>query len=233
MMDNLETEIVESDHSGHRERLKERFLRSASGSTSDEELLELLLGYAIPRKDTAALTKDLIRKFGNLRNVLSASVPDLEAVSGISRHTAVLMRLVADIVSRMRDRASSNKELLGDPKVLEKHLLARFRDVSEEKLLLILLNELGVTLGEEFIGAGTVNRVVAFPREIIKIALSFDASALILAHNHPGGPPIPTFKDRDDAERLRDALLPFDVKLTDAVVVGENRCFSIFNNQPL
>jgi DNA repair protein RadC len=232
-MDYSITEVTESDHIGHRERLKERFLRSASGSMSEEELLELLLGYAIPRKDTAPLAKDMVGKFGDLKNVLGASVPELEAVTGISRHTAVLIRLVADIVSRLRDRALINKELLGDPKVLEKHLLARFRDVSEERLLLILLNDLGAVLGEEFIGAGTVSRVVAFPREIIKVVLRYDASALILAHNHPGGPPIPSFKDRDDAERLRDALLPFDVKLTDAVVVGVNRCFSIFTNQPL
>ena len=103
----------------------------------------------------------------------------------------------------------------------------------EETVLAVFLNSLGEVLGEEFIGTGTVNQVVLFPRQIMGMALRYNASALVLVHNHPHGPPVPSARDAEEAEHIRDILRPFDITLVDSIVVGYNRCFSIFRNRPL
>jgi DNA repair protein RadC len=116
---------------------------------------------------------------------------------------------------------------------MEKYLHSRMADLKEETILLIFLNQKGVVLGEEILGAGAVNQVVYFPRQIIAAALRHNASAMIMIHNHPQGPPAPSYRDREEAERLREILRPFDIKVIDSIVVGHNRCFSIYKNRPL
>lgn len=218
---------------GHRQRLKERFLREGLLGMEENEVLELLLGYAIPRKDVAPLAGELIRKFGSLREVFAASAVELTNTTGIGLHTATLMRLAGEILARCTERPEIPAEIIKESKQLERFLLIRFSGLQEERHLIIFLDSRWTVLGEAMLGAGTVNEVVLFPREIIRNALAHNASALLLAHNHLHGPPLPSLRDRDQAERLRDILMPFDILVRDSIVVGQNRCFSVFQNSPL
>lgn len=221
------------DHAGHRERLKDRFLREERPGLTDPEILELLLTYAVPRRDVSPLAEELLRRFGSLTGVLNASTVELNQVDGIGKHTAVLIRLAAELAERSLGAAPTAPDMLANPKQIERFLVSRFAGMKEEKFLLILLDQQGLILGEEFIGTGTVGEAVAYPRQVIQTALKYNASALILAHNHPQGPPIPSVRDREEGERLRQILRPFDIKVLDSLVVGVNRCFSIFRNRPL
>jgi len=146
---------------------------------------------------------------------------------------AGLVRLAGEIVGRCSEVMSPSGEILKDPRELERYLLARFKGMTEEALLLVFMSSQGLALGEELLGAGTVNEVVTFPRQIVGRCLYYNASALIIVHNHPHGPPLPSVRDREEPERLRDILLPFDITVKDSIVVGQNRCFSIFKNSPL
>ncbi len=221
------------DREGHRERLKERFLASGATSLSEEETLELLLTYAIPRQDVRSLSAELISRFGRLSGVLNASIVELTAVKGVRRHTAGLIRLVREVVTLVSERSRSSREVLKGPKELQKYLLTKLGSLKEETILAIFLNHLGEILGEEFMGTGTINQVVLFPRQLMGTALRYNASGLVLVHNHPHGPPVPSSRDAEQAEQIRDMLRPFDITLLDSVVVGHNRCFSIFRNRPL
>jgi len=169
----------------------------------------------------------------DLEGVLRASSVELCAVAGVDGDSAALVRLAGEIASRLAVKSEDLHHVLNDPREVERYLVARLKGMREEKLLLVFLNRLGLVLGEEFLGAGTIDQVVAFPRQIMEGCLRHRASGLIVVHNHPHGPPIPSIQDREEAERLKEILRPFDIVLQDSIVVGHNRCFSIFRNSPL
>lgn len=200
---------------------------------TDPEMMELVLGYAMTAKNAKSIAEELLEKFGSLNRVLHASTVELTEVRGVELQAAGLIRLTGEIVGRCSEVVSVSDEILKDPHEMGQYLLSRLRGKKEETLLLIFLSSQGLVLGEELLGAGTVNQVVTFPRQIIERCLHYNASALIIVHNHPHGPPLPSVRDREEAERLREILLPFDISVKDSVVVGQNRCFSIFRNSPL
>lgn len=214
-------------------RLIEQLLREGAHGLSDAEVLELLLCYAMPRRDVHPAADKMLAAFGDLSSVLTASAVELRQTAVMTDRATALIRLVGEVVARASRTSEGPRQMLEDSVELERYLLAKLRGLGEERLLLIFLNSQGVVLGEEFLGAGTVDQVVAFPRQIMEGCLRFRASALILVHNHPHGPPLPSLHDREEAERLKEILRPFDIVVKDAIVVGHNRCFSIFRNAPL
>lgn len=215
------------------EDLRERLFRSLDFNPTDAEILELLLRYADPHQNAKILSETLIRRFRSLREVLRASTLELSQVEGIDRNAAGLIRVAGQMVSRLAEASRREKDILPNAKEIERFLLERLSGMKEEKVLLVFLDEQAVVLGEELLGAGTVGQVVLFPRQIMERALRYNAISLIIAHNHPHGPPLPSIRDREEAERLKEILRPFDIVVKDAVVVGSNRCFSIFKNGPL
>lgn len=222
----------ESNMAERRDQLKESLLR-APVALADRDLLELLLAYATPGKESFAAASELVEELGGLTQVLDASTVELMRVGGIGKHAAGLIRLVRELIFRYSEPILTAKSLVGESKELERYLIARFRGIKNEQVLLLFLNNHGVLLGEELLGAGTVDQVVMFPRQVMAAALKCNASSVILVHNHPHGPPIPSHRDREEAERLREILMPFDVRMRDSIIVGGNRCFSLFGNRPL
>jgi DNA repair protein RadC len=208
-------------------------MRREGRGLPDVEVLELLLTYAVPSRDMGPAAARLLQRFGDLRNVLAASARELEETEGVTPHVAALIQLVREVALRCSDRGGAPPEILRSEREIERRLLARFAGLREERLLVIFLDRHGVVLGEEFVGSGTIDQVVAFPRQVMEMVLRHRAASIILAHNHLHGPPLPSVRDREEAERMRDILRPFDVLVRDAVVVGRNRCFSIFANRPL
>ena len=224
---------AQEDRAARRERLMERLFQGTSGELKDADLLELLLAYATPRRDVRGLTEELLRRFGTLQSVLDASTVELRFVPGLADHGAGMLKLVRELLFRVAEPPGLCREILEHPRQMERYLLSRLGGVKDESLLLIFLDNQGVVLGEEVLGAGTVDQVVAFPRQVMQVALRHNATALLVVHNHPHGPPLPSVADREEAEGLRDVLRPFDITVKDCIVVGQNRCFSIFNNAPL
>jgi len=227
------SQSVSADRAARRESPRERLLREGAHGLADAEILQMLLGYALPRKSLQPPVEELIRRFMDLEGVLHASAVELCEVAGVERDSAALIRLAGEIAFRLAVKSEGLRHVLNDPGEVERYLVARLSGMREEKLLLVFLNRQGLVLGEEFLGAGTINQVVAFPRQIMEGCLRHRASGLLVVHNHPHGPPIPSVQDREEAERLREILRPFDIMVQDSIVVGHNRCFSIFRNSPL
>jgi len=215
------------------EVLKKRLLREGGRDLTEEEILELALSFVMPRREVKRVGRSLLLRFKGLAEVLSASVVELTGSPGVPEQAAAFLRLMGEIAHRLSDTIPPPAKLLEHPQELERYLLSRMKGMKEENILLIFLDEQGVILGEELMGTGTVDQVVIFPRKIIEAALRFNASSLLIVHNHPHGPPLPTAEDQDEARRLREILLPFDILVRDSLVVGRSRCFSIFKNGSL
>lgn len=213
--------------------LVERLLRDSVRSLDDTEMLELLLTFVSRTRAVKPIAAQLITKFGSLRGVLDASSVELKRLGGLGEQAVALVRLAREIAARYSESPQLPNEVLAHPEELQRYLLARMGSLRDEAILLVFLNGQGVLLGEELLAAGTLDQTVLFPRQVIERALQYNAASLVVVHNHPYGPPLPSASDREEAERLRDVLLPFEIRVLDAIVVGQTRCFSIFRNAPL
>lgn len=219
--------------SQRKELLLERLFRDPLRELSEPELLELLLAFVTRGRDVGPLAQELLQAFGSLRRVLDASAVELRTLEGLGGHAVGLVRVVREIVERCAAPRDLPAEVLGQPQEMERYLVAKMGTMRAEAVLLVFLNSQGILLGEELLSAGTIDQAVLFPRQVMERALHYNAASLVIVHNHPHGPPLPSVRDREEAERLREALIPFDIRILDAIVVGQTRCFSIFRNAPL
>jgi DNA repair protein RadC len=209
----------------HRKRLRARYIKSPE-SFSDYEILELLLTYAVPRKDVKPIAKKLIRKYGSISEILACSVDELKENQGISDNTALFITLLRDIVSRIFADEIREKDLVNSPGEVVNFARAKLGSEKNEVFLIIYVNARNRMEGFEIMNEGTVDYVVIYPRKIIKQALKYNATRLIVIHNHPSGECDPSAADIRLTESLKKAANVMDILLLDHIVVGGSRYFS-------
>lgn len=208
-------------HTGHRDRLRERFL-NAPGSLPDYELLELLLFMAIPRKDVKPIAKRLIDRFKNINGVLNASLNDLMGIEGISQNTATAIRAIRHAGLRLLKQDIMGRPILNSWQRLIEYLEAAMANDSNEHFRLLFLNKKNEVIADEVQQTGTVDHTPAYPREIMKRALELGATAIILVHNHPSGDPTPSGADVALTKQIIAAAAPFDIVIHDHLIVSRN-----------
>ena len=213
-------------HDGHRERLKERFTSFGLDSFNDINALELLLFYAIPRRDTNELAHALLERFGSLDAVFEASQQELEAVPGIGPGAATLIRLVPELARRSAVSRTRDVTVFSNPSAVGRWLIPRLGTEKSEKALILNLNPQKQLISCVEIGSGVVDSVNLNVRQIVETALKARASSLILAHNHPSGNPAPSRDDELLTRRVRDALKLVDIELDDHMIVAGQAWFS-------
>lgn len=221
---------MDDDRRGHRERVRARFLSEGLDSFQPHEVLELLLFYALPQKDTKPLAKQLIRRFGSLHGVLEATPAELMEVPGIKQSSAVLISMQTQLMRRyMRDRWGERPTLKG-PLAAGQFCTSYFVGKRYEELVLICLNSGWEVVHVQTLARGTINEVSVYPRLAVEAALRHHALLVILAHNHPGGSPKASPADIAMTDAVREALAAIDVRLLDHfIVVGEE--FSSINGE--
>lgn len=207
-------------HDGHREKMRARFRQTGLNGFADHEALELLLYYAIPRRDTNQLAHLLLKRYGSLDAVLTAPEEDLLKAEGLGESAAVLLRLVPLLAERCRERteqsvAFETTEAAGE------FILPRFRNKSFEQVYELCLDQKGKLLGCKLVAEGDMNGANLSVRRVVENALLFNASAVILAHNHPSGVALPSETDFATTERMRAALNSVGVELTDHIIVAD------------
>ena len=204
-------------HNGHRERLRDTFLEHGLDGFHDLQTLELLLFYAIPRRDTNPLAHALLDRFGSLQAVFEASERELCEVPGVGRHTAGLILLVPQLVKRSRVSAAREKKTIRNGRDAAEYLRP-FLDTEREEVAMMICLELA---------RGTVNSVTISCRRVVETALKSKASYVILAHNHPGGRPSLSREDDAVTSSVFKALDLVDIKLMDHVVVAGGQYASL------
>lgn len=213
-------------HLGHRDRLKSRFERAGVAGLQDYEVLELVLFYALPRRDVKPLAKELLQRFGSLKGVFDADREALLATPGIGPHAASLFRIVREVGSLYLRQRAEEHEQISSTKELIDYCLSSMGGLKDEHFAVIYLNARNRIIAVETIQEGIVNQAVVYPRKVLEKALLHKASAIILVHNHPSGHVRPSDADIRLTRVLQDAARVMDIALHDHLIVGENRFFS-------
>lgn len=208
-------------YTGHRDRLRARFLQSPD-ALPDYELLELILFMAIPRRDVKPLAKQMIARFGSFAGVMHASVPDLTAISGISETTAIALKAVQAGALRMMKQDVMNRPILNSWQRLIDYLYADMAQEKKEHFRLLFLNKKNELIADEIQQSGTVDHTPAYPREIMKRALELSACAIILCHNHPSGDATPSQEDVDMTRAIVNAAAPLNIIVHDHLIISKN-----------
>lgn len=220
-----------ADHSGHRQRLRERLNRNP-GDLADYELLELLLTYILPRKDTKPLAKALLQRFGSLADVLTLAPEKLTQVPGLGDAAMTFWTLWQECQIRRSSRPLARKDKFTSPEQVGEMVCARLGHLSKEEFWILLVDNQNRLIAFEPIASGTVDQTAAYPREILETALKQHASGLILVHNHPGGDPNPSPHDRKLTETIASLSKELGIRLLDHLIVTGNT-FSSFRSQGL
>jgi DNA repair protein RadC len=215
---------------GHRERLRKRLQKGGEEGLQDYELLELLLTYAIPRRDVKPYAKSLIRKFGSLAGVLDAGPRELEEVLHVGPISSTLVHLVKKICEAYLAEKMIAREALSSPQAVLDFARVRMAGLPHEAFMVIFLNTKNKVLDYKLLQEGTVDRAVIYPRRIVEEAIARHAASLILVHNHPSGQSDPSPEDRELTRSIVEAARTIDLRVLDHVIVGKEGHFSFVEN---
>jgi DNA repair protein RadC len=211
------------DHEGHRARLKRRFAEGGAEALPDYEMLELVLFNAQPRRDMKPLAKRLIAAFGDFNHVVSAPPARLRAVEGVGEAAIHQLKLIEAAAQRLTRARALNRPVMASWSAVMDYCKTVMAHREVEQFHLLFLDNKNVLIADEAQTRGTVNAAPVYPREVVKRALELNASALIVAHNHPSGDPTPSQADIAMTRKLKDALETVGVTLHDHMVIGKER----------
>ena len=209
-----------SPNAGHRQRLRERFLTGGGDAMPDYELLELILFGAIPRKDTKGIAKALIKKFGDFESVISAPPARLREVPDVKDAIIAQLKVIETAAQRLARSQVKDKTVLSSWSALMGYCKTQMARLEREEFRILFLDRKNVLIADEAQGTGTVDHVPVYPREIMKRALELNASAIILAHNHPSGDPTPSRADIEMTKQIVDVAKPLGVTVHDHVIIA-------------
>lgn len=196
-------------------------------SMADYEVLEMLLAYALPRRDTKPLAKALLERFGTLRDVLKARATDLMAVDGFGAGLAAFWTLWSEVAARVEETPVTERAVLGSPAEVAGWAMARLGGQPLEEVWTALVDNQNRLVAWERIARGTPDSASAPVREVLAMALEHKASGMVLVHNHPGGDPRPSQGDLEYTKRVLRAARDLGVRLLDHLIVTEDRYFSL------
>ncbi|MGN0569553.1 MAG: RadC family protein [Candidatus Fimenecus sp.] len=220
-------------HDGHRQRLRERFLRDGLEGFEDHNVLELLLFYSIPVRDTNEDAHRLIREFGSLSGVFDAKYDDILKVKGIGDRTALLIKLIPELFRRYEvDKLNKDTVMLNSAELVAKYVSKHFKGLTEEKLYALYLDSNCRLLSFQLISSGGVNSAPMNNRLIAEYAYSTNAASVILVHNHPSGICAPSRKDIDATIAVADIMEAIGIRLSDHIIIGNGDDYFSFRLSP-
>lgn len=215
------------DHrEGHRARLRTRFMAGGAAAVADYELLELVLFRAIPRRDVKPVAKRVIERFGGFAGAISADPQRLREIDGLGEAAIIELKIVEAAAQALSLGRQLSKPVLSDGDDAVSYCRARMAHKTTEEFRVLFLDRKSRLIAEEAQGRGTVDQVAVYPREVVKRALELDASAIIIAHNHPSGDPTPSKADIQMTKSIAEAARTVGVALHDHLVIGADKAVS-------
>ena len=208
---------------GHRERARERFNALGGEALADYELLELLLHILLPQRDTKALAKDLLARFGSFSQVLGASPARLAEVKGLGATSITNLKVMQAIAQRYgRDQIDTERPILSSWTQLIDYCRSQMAYEAVEQFRILFLDKKNRLIADEVQQVGTVDHTPVYPREVIRRSLELSATALILVHNHPSGDPAPSSADVRMTREIAEVAKPLGIVLHDHIIVGKS-----------
>ncbi|HEX8482506.1 MAG TPA: DNA repair protein RadC [Allosphingosinicella sp.] len=210
------------DGSGHRARLRQRLFEGGPDALLDHELIEYLLGLALPRRDTKPLAKKLIHEFGGFGALLTADGPAISRIGEISEGAAAAIKIAQAAALRLLEAGIAGRPVLGSWQALLDYLHADMAHQPVERVRVLYLNSKNMLIRNEPVSEGSVDEAAIYIREVIRRALELQAVALILVHNHPSGDPTPSQQDIRLTRNLIEAGRPLGISVHDHIIVGSS-----------
>lgn len=225
-------EETEPSYYGHRQRLKERFLRSEGVDMADYEALELLLTYAIPRRDVKPLAKQLIKKFGSFAKVISSPIENLIEVDGIKENSAILIKFVEFSAKKLswQNLAFEDTPFISSTDSLIEFCRCTMGYNEVEVLRLIYVDAKLKVIETEVLQKGSVSSVNISARDIVTKALKKNATGIIMVHNHPSGDPRPSNNDIEATRRVKEACDTLGIRLYEHLIITPSDYYSFAKN---
>jgi len=231
---SLENKTIEKPHHfGHRKRLKNKFLKNNPSVFSDYELLELALFQSIPRRDVKPLAKNLLSVFGGWNQLIHSEKEKILAVDGATESIYLQLRIIKEMLNRVLAERIENKNVISSWSTLLEYLKFNMSCLKIEQFRVLFLNKKNILIADEIMTTGTVDQAPVYPREIVKKSLFYEASALILVHNHPSGNPKPSGPDMELTTQIISACKTINVIIHDHVIIGGNEYYSFKSNMLL
>lgn len=208
------------DASGHRQRLRRRLIEGGPDALLDHELVEYLLGLAIPRRDTKPLAKKLIAQFGGFGPLLAADAEAIARVADLSEGAVAALKIAQASALRLLKSNIVERPILSSWQALIDYLHADMAHVPVERVRILYLNSKNMLIRDEQMADGSVDEAAVYVREVVRRALEFHASALILVHNHPSGDPTPSDQDLRLTRDIAEACRHLRIVVHDHVIIG-------------
>lgn len=220
-MDNQEI------HAGHRERIRQRFREQGLSGFAEHEVLELLLTFAIARRDVNPLAHELLAQFGSLSAVLEATEEELLRVKGVGENTAALLSLMPELFGRYQRSALGEKPMVSSIAQAQDYCKSLFFGAREEKVYVLCLDRQSRVIHPALLRRGTLDEVTIYPREVVEMVIRYRASSVLLTHNHPGGMVYPSQADYTVTTQVAQALGPIGVQLVDHLILADTEVYSM------
>ncbi len=220
-----------SGHDGHRERLRQRFIEEGLDHFEPKQVLELLLFFCIPRKDTNELAGRLLEHFGGFRQVVEAPVDVLKTVDGLGDKAALFLSLMNQYARYYQVKEFEEGRPMTSLAECNEYLARQFVGRRNETVFVLFLDAKCKMIHCRNMGEGSVNSAAVPIRRIVELALSLNASSVVLAHNHPSGIALPSDDDVLTTKRLARALRAVDVELVDHIVVADGDFVSMVHSK--
>jgi len=213
-------DVPDSDHSGHRARVRERLLKTGGDGLLDYELLEYLLAVARPRIDTKPIAKALLREFDTLPGVLSADPLELARVPQVGESSIAAIKIVHAAAIRMAQVQARERPVLANWQALLDYLRADMAHHKTERIRVLHLDTRNKLIRDEVVSEGSIDQATLHIREVIKRAIDLGSAAIILVHNHPTGDPSPSRADIDLTRSVIEAGKRLGIAVHDHIVIG-------------
>lgn len=219
-------------HNGHRDRLRKKFLSGGIDSFEDHEILELVLFYIIPRKNTNQIAHALLKDFGSISAIFDAPISRLRESEGIGEKAAVFIKLIANLSRLYFEKKYNSKDQILSAQEINRRLIHKFIGRNEETLAMMLFDAKGKVIFEGIVNKGSINGVELYIRKMIELVTFYNANSIIIAHNHPSGVALPSRDDVASTEKIYDLFGTMQVTVLDHIIVADNDCVSLRQTVP-
>ena len=215
-------------HDGHRQRVIEEFLAHGFDiDTPPHKIVEMLLFFSIPRKDTNEMAHELVNRFGTIEALIEARPEDIMSVKGAGGSTAALLKFIHFISNYYINEKRKDVKSFNNFDEICRYLLDKYLGFNKEVIAITTLDNRGKFLGFDIIGEGDIASVGISVRQIIEVVIKRNAAAVVISHNHPGGTALPSSADISATKTIFDALERIDVKLLDHIIIADNDYVSL------
>lgn len=215
-----------NEHSGHRQRLKSKFIEKGLDVFDEHQVLEMLLFYAIPRKDTNPLAHRLLQRYGCFGKVCDAPIDELQKDFGLSQSAAVLLKMQSGLARLYTESKISDNNFI-DEESMGEMFRCKFIGRTSEAVAMVLADAKGRMIYSDIIATGSINSTEMPLRKMVDLAIRHNAKSVYIAHNHPSGSLLPSRQDLDTTMTISDTLCSVGVRLIDHYIVTDTGCLSL------